>query len=227
MIKRSKLFAFSVALGLGLATMTGCGGGAGSAKVNSGQVELSPMEELQAIPKDVDKDVAALTKPIDDVQVVIEEITSLPKKHHISAGDMAAMSKATFDNGKVEVKVNGDVSAEAKAEIEAALKKLSLIVAELKATPEKVAALTTKLVKVTAKVPLLATEITSKATLTSSNPFAGADMKAKATAEIGSVQKVQADVSKSISDAQSKVVGIPALATGALGKLGASFASMN
>jgi hypothetical protein len=227
MVIRTRFFAFSIALGLGLVTVTGCGGGAGTAKVNSGAVEASPMDELQAIPKDLDKDVAGLTKPIEDVQTIIDEITNLPKKHHINAGEMAAMSKATFDNGKVEVKVNGDVSAEAKAEIEASLKKLSLVVAELKATPAKVAALTSKIVKVTAKVPLLATEITSKATFAASNPFGSADGKLKANAELASVQKVQADVSKSISDAQAKVTGIPALATGALGKLGASFSSMN
>ena len=51
--------------------------------------------------------------------------------------------------------------------------------------------------------------------------------KAKAQGEISSVQKVQADVSKSISDAQAKVTSIPGMATGALTKLGASFPSMN
>lgn len=222
-----KLVMVSVGLGLFVATATGCGGGAGQTKVSSAKVELSAMDELKAIPEDLTKDVEALTKPIDDAQKIADEIGALPKKHHISAADMAAMSKATFDNGKVEVKVNGDVSAEAKAEIEATLKKLSLVVAELKATPEKVAALTKKCVSATARVPVLATEVTSKATLTVSSPFTSAEGKAKAQGEISSVQKVQADVSKSISDAQAKVTSIPGMATGALTKLGASFTSMN
>ena len=222
-----KLVAVSLMVGLS-STLVACGGGAaGTAKVNSGAVELTAMEELQAIPKDLDKDIAELTKPIEEAQAVADEIGNLPKKHHISAGDMAAMSKATFDNGKVEVKVNGDVSAEAKAEVEATLKKLAHVVAELKATPGKVTALTEKLVKATAKVPVLATEVTSKATLAASNPFGSAEGKAKASLELSSVSKVQADVSKSIGDAQSKITSIPGLATGALTKLGASFSSMN
>ena len=225
MVMRSKFLSVSFGLALGLVTVTGCGGGASSAKVSSAEVERSPMEELQAIPKEIDKDVASLTKPIEDAQVIADELTDLPKKHHISAGDMAAMSKATFDNGKVDVKVNGEVSAEAKAEIEATLKKLSVVVAELKSTPERVAAVTSKIVKVTAKVPLLATEITSKATVTVSNPFASSGGKAKAAADLSGIQKAQGEVTKSLGDAQSKVSGIPALATGALGKLGASFAS--
>ncbi len=222
-----KLVAVSMMFGLS-STLVACGGGAtGTAKTSAAAVELTPMEELQQIPKDLDKDIAELTKPIDEAQAVADEIGALPKKHHISAGDMAAMSKATFDNGKVEVKVNGDVSAEAKAEIEATLKKLAHVVTELKATPGKVTALGEKLVKATAKVPLLATEITSKATMTVSNPFSGAESKAKANVELSSVSKVQGEVSKSISDAQSKITSIPGLATGALTKLGASFSSMN
>jgi len=221
-----KLVVVSLVLGLA-STQIACGGGAGSAKVSSANVEQSPMEELESIPKDIEKDIADLQKPIDEAQQVADEIGNLPKKHHISAGDMAAMSKATFDNGKVEVKINGDVSAEAKAEVEATLKKLAHVVAELKATPAKVAALTEKLVKSTAKVPVLAAKVTSGATLTATNPFGSADSKAKANAEIAGVGKVQADVSKAIGDAQSKVTSIPGMATGALTKLGASFTSMN
>lgn len=223
-----KLKLVLVSLVVGLAgTQIACGGGAGNTKVSSAQVELSPMEELQAIPKDIEKDIADLQKPIDEAQQVADEIGALPKKHHISAGDMAAMSKATFDNGKVEVKVNGDVSAEAKAEIEATLKKLAHVVAELKATPAKVAALGEKLVKKTAELPVLATKVTSTATVTATNPFSSGESKAKANADIAAVGKVQGDVTKAISDAQSKVTSIPGMATGALGKLGASFSSMN
>ena len=50
--------------------------------------------------------------------------------------------------------------------------------------------------------------------------------KAKATADLSGVKVAQDEASKAINDAQAKVTGIPAMATGALGKLGASFASM-
>ncbi len=75
------------------------------------------MEELKAIPKELDAEVANITKPIDDVQSVIDELASLPKKHGLAASDVSAMAKATFDNGTVDVKLNGDVGAEAKADV--------------------------------------------------------------------------------------------------------------
>ncbi len=224
---RTRALALSVFLGLGL-VVAGCGGSSNQPKsAADAKAEVPPMEELQAMPKEINAQLTELTKPIDDVAVVIEQLTSIPKRHGISAGDMAAMAKGTFDNGTVEVKVKGDVKAEAKAEIEAALTKLKEVVAGLKAIPEKVAAFTPKLVAATAKIPVLATKISATASLTASSPFSSADSKAKANVELTTVKTVQAEASKAVSDAQSKITGIPALATGALGKLGASFASMN
>jgi hypothetical protein len=136
-----------------------------------------------------------------------------------------AMAKGTFENGKAQVSFKSEVPAEAKADVEASMKKLADTVTALKSTPDKVAALTAKLPQLTAKVPVLATKITSSATVTASNPFGSAESKAKAKAEADSVNQVQQDVSKSINDAQSKISGIPALATTALAKLSASFAA--
>lgn len=210
-----------------LTSLAGCGGGSQEPNTPNAKasVELTPMEELKAIPKDLDAEVASLTKPVDDVQAIIDDLTNLPKKHGLTAAELMGMAKATFDNGKVEVKLNADVSAEAKAEVEATLNKLNATVTALKATPDKVAALTTKAVAATAKVPVLATKISTSASVTVSNPFGSAEGKAKAQAELDSVKQVQADVTKSIEDVQGKITGIPAMATGALAKLTASFAA--
>lgn len=214
---------------LGVAVLAGCGGGGNAEEPKTAaakqSLSLTPMQELKQIPKDLDAEVSAMTKPIDDVQTVIDEIGALPKKHELDAKEVMAMAKGTFEHGKVEVTFKGDVSAEAKADVEASLKKLEATVAALKQTPDKVAALTAKLPQLTAKVPVLATKVTSSATVTASNPFGSADAKAKAQAEIDGVKQVQADVSKSISDTQSKIAGIPAMATSALAKLSGSFAA--
>jgi chromosome segregation ATPase len=223
---RSSLLLSSLILGAAL--VTGCGGSNKEANAptstSSAKVELSAMEELKAIPKELDAEAAALTKPIDDVQSVIDQLAALPKKHGINAADMSAMAKATFEKGTVEVKLDAKASAEAKAEVEAALNRLKDTTVALKATPDKVASLTTKIASATAKVPVLATKITSSATVTASNPMASADAKAHAKADLDGVKQAQADVQKSISDTQAKVTGIPALATTALAKLTASFA---
>jgi hypothetical protein len=207
-----------------VALVTGCGGGAQNGGAKSAKVEVSPMDELKAIPKDLDGEIAALTKPIDEVQFVIDDVTSIPKRHGVSAGDMAAMSKLAFESGTVKFKANTEVSAEAQKEIESALTRLANVATALKATPGRVASLTKRIVVSSAKLPVLATRVTAQATFTSTNPFGGAEAKAKAKADLEGVTQVRADVTKSLSEAEAKIVGIPAMATGALGKLGASFA---
>lgn len=221
-MRRSLLVVSSFVLGL---SIMACGGGSEEPKTpaDKASAQLSPMEELKAIPKDLDAEVASLTKPIDDVQSIIDDLGAFPKKHGLAAADVMGMAKATFDNGKVEMKLEADVAAEVKAELEALLKRLSDTVAALKATPDRVASLTAKATAAAAKVPVLATKVSSTASVKVSNPFGSAEEKAKAQAEIDSVQQVQADTSKSISDVQAKVTGIPQMATGALAKLAASF----
>jgi hypothetical protein len=212
------LLAFAVAV-------QGCGGGQKQSNTaDSAKKDQTAMEELQAIPADVNGDVDALMKPIDDVQAVVDEITSLPSRLNISAKDMMAMAQGTLSNGTVDVKVNGDLTDDARAQITASLKKLKGVVDGLKSTPDKVVALGKKLVVVTAKVPVLATRVTAEAQVAIANPFAGADAKAKAQADVANVQKVQAEINTKVNEAQAKVTSIPALATGALAKLTASFA---
>ena len=214
----------SVVVGLSVLGVACGGGNKEAASAESTKADLGPLDELRAIPGDLDVEVKSLTKPIDDTQAVIDKLTSIPKRYGISAGEMAAMAKGTLDNGKVEVKVNGNLAADARAEIEAALKQLGEIVAALKSTPDKVAALTTKLATITAKVPVLATKVSASASATMANPFGNAEGKATAKADTESLEKVKADVNKSVSDTQAKITGIPAMAAGALGKLTASLA---
>lgn len=213
-------------LALSLAACAGSnasGEGAQTATTKA-SLEVAPIEELKAIPQDLDADVKALTKPVDEVQSILDDLQALPKKYKLTKAQLMGMAKASFDNGKVEMSLDGSakLTDEAKAEIEGVLKRLVAVVADLKATPDKVAALTKKAVAVTARVPVLATKVTASATATVSNPFAGAESKAKAQAEIDSVQKIQADVSKSVSDVQAKVTGIPEMATKALAKITAT-----
>jgi len=209
-----------------VASLGGCSGGAGAKGAQNAASNVTPMEQLQAIPKGLEHDVADLTQPIDEVDVLIGDLTSLPKRHHISGAAMAKMCKATFESGTVTIEAP-DLDAEARAELTASLAHLAKIVSGLKATPTKVATMGKNLLAATAKVPVLATRVTAEATVASSNPFAGAETRAKASADLKAVQDVQTSVSKSISDAQAKVVGLPTLATGALARLGASFASFD
>lgn len=225
---RQNLLAISILSGFTL--IAACGGGAASGEdpkspSAKASIDLTPMDELKAIPVDLNTEVAALTKPVDDIQAAIDEIGALPKKHGLAAAEIMGMAKGTFESGKVELKLKADVGAEAKADVEASLKKLAGAVTALKQTPDRVAALTTKIAAATAKVPVLASKVTATATAASANPFGSADAKAKGTADLASVKQVQADAMKSISDVQAKLAGIPAIATTALAKASASFTS--
>jgi hypothetical protein len=205
--------------------LVACGGG-NQAEPNTAataQAELTPMDELKGISKDLDAAVASLMKPIDDAQFIFDELGGLPKKYGITPGDMMAMAKGTLDNGKVEVKADLNVTADAKAELELLLKKLADIVVGIKATPDKVAELAKQLAADTAKVPVLASKVTASTTAISLNPFAGSEARAKAKADAAALAQVQKDVSKTISDTEAKIAGIPTMATKALAKLTASF----
>ena len=210
---------------LGMSVMgIACGGSnkePGTAE--STKADLGPMDELKSIPGDLDLEVKGLTKPIDDTQAIIDKLTSMPKRYGLAAGDVMGMAKGTLSNGKVEVKLDASVAADARAELEASLKQLGEIVVALKATPDKIAGLTTKLATITAKVPVLATKISTSAQATMTNPFGGADGKAKAKADLDGLEKVKLDVNKSVAETQQKLGGIPGMATAALGKLTAAF----
>jgi hypothetical protein len=207
--------------------LTGCaasGGSGADPTTPAGQagVELTPMAQIKAIKTDLDAQVAALMQPIDDMQSAIDALATMPKKYSLSATDLMVMAKASFDNGQVQLTLNSDIAAEAKADIQAQLEKLVSAVKSLKQTPDRVASLTGALATATAKVPVLATRVTASATATASNPFSSADAKAKAQADLKDIQQVQQDVMQSIKDVQTKITNIPTTATRALAKASAS-----
>jgi prefoldin subunit 5 len=211
-----------------VSSLVGCGGGNAEEPKTAqakASLELAPIDELKSIPKDLEAELATVTRPIDEVQAIVDDLGKLPEKHKLNKSQLVALAKASFENGKVEVKLDVDLAAEAKAEIETYLKRITAVVAELKATPDKIAGLTKKVASATARVPVLATKVTASATATVSNPFGDASAKAKAQADLDGVKKVQGDVMKSVNDVQAKLAGIPEMATKALAKLTASFST--
>jgi hypothetical protein len=165
-----------------------------------------------------------LMQPITDTQWVIDEITSLPARLNLDAGSLLGMAKATMDSGTISISADLNLAAEAQAEVQALLGKIQAIVAGLKATPDRVQALTVQAGAAIAQVPVLATGITTTAQAKLANPLASAESKAQAQADLSAVVNVQASVEAQIQDVQNKIVGIPAMATEALAKLAASFA---
>ena len=214
---------FTVALA---ASLVACGGGNATGKASTTAASsMTPMEELKAMPKELHADLEALTKPIDQLDATINTITSFPERHKVNAGAILGLAKARVDGKKVELSADVKLDAEAKAELDAALKGLEEAVVALKATPDNAAALGKKAVAMSAKLPVMATRITSEANVKIANPFADAKGKAAAQADIDGVAKAQADVQAEVQAVQAKVPELPQLATKALAKLTASFAA--
>lgn len=216
----------SVVLSLVLAGATvACGGGSasGSGATTTSSASMTPMEELKAVPKDLHADLEALTKPLDDLDGAVDELTSFPERHHVDAKGVMALAKARVSGEKLEISADLKLDEAAKTELEASLAKLEGIVAGLKATPDKAAALGKKAVEVSAKLPVMATRITTEANVKVSNPFADAASKASAQKDIADVQQVQADVKHEVDAVQAKVAELPGLAAKALTKLEGSF----
>lgn len=202
----------------------GCGGSEPQSKT-AAEVDVPPMQQLKSISAELKAGAADLTKPIDQVQAILDDLARLPEKHGLTLGDVLGMAKATLDSGKVALNVSVDVSAEAKAELEALLTRLNEVVLELKRTPEKIATLTKQIAEDTALVPLLASRITLSASTTTLNPFVGAELRAKAQADVADLKLVQKDVNDTISQTQAKIASVPGMAANALAKLEASFLS--
>lgn len=216
----------AMVLGAGALSQIACGGGSAAAKggAEAPKAETSALEDLKAIPQQISTEVDTVMQPVNDVDAAVEGVTSLPKKLKLDAKQVMAMAKATVDSGKVEIKADAKIDETAKAELEAALKKLSDVVQGLKATPERTAKLAGNVTAAVAKVPVLAGKVTAQSSVTVANPFASSDTKAKAQADLADVKTATADVQKKLSEAQTKVGELPNLATKALAKVTASFA---
>ncbi len=205
--------------------VAGCGGGEKDAKDgDDANADLEPIDQLKAVSTDLQAGVDDLMAPINEVDALIENVTSLPAKLNIDAKTFMGMVSATADSGEISIQADLDITVEAKAEVEACLTQVQTIIAGLKATPEKVKVLTVKVAEATAKVPMLAAKVTTNAQAKLANPLAKADVKVSAQADLDAVVSVQADVEASIEEVKGTITGIPAMAAEALAKLTASFA---
>jgi len=180
-----------------------------------------PLAALQNIPNEIQAEVDGVLKPITDVDVVIEQVTTLPTRHNLDAKGLRTMASATLEDGTVAV--NLDVTAEAKAEIEAMLNTVKGIGIGLKETPERATTATKNILALGAKATALVAKLTAKYQAKLSSPFTKAEEKAKLQAELDSIVKLDADIKAIIGDAKSTVTGLPAKGTEAMAKLTAAF----
>jgi hypothetical protein len=203
-----------------------CGGKkADSNSSADAEVKVSAIDQLKGISVDLQAQLDALMAPINEVDALVEQITSMPARLKLNASELMGMFKASADGGQVQLSANIEADAMAKAEVEGVLAKLKGIVDGLKAIPENTKLLAGKAGAALVAVPTLGVKAQSELTVKASNPFGKPEEKAQAQADLQSLAQIQTDVQGTIQGIQQKIMELPALATSALAKLTASFAS--
>ncbi len=185
--------------------------------------DKDPLEALKNIPNEIQAEVDTVLQPITDVDVVVEQLTTIPDRYKIDAKGLRAMASASFNNGEVSVKI--DVAADAKAEIETLLATIKGIGVGLKETPQRAATATKNIVALGAKSAALVTKLTAKYQAKLKSPFAKAEEKLKIQAELDAVIKLDTDIKAIIGDAKQTVTSLPSKGTEALAKITAAFAT--
>ncbi len=186
------------------------------------QEDGDPMVELQAIPEKIQAEVDLVLQPITDVDVVIDQLTSIPSRYGMNAADLTAMASAKMDGGTVEF--NAEISGDAKAEIETMLATLEGIVTGLKETPARAKTATANIAELGVKATGLATKLQTSLQGKLANPLLKPEKKAELQAELDLVVKFNADIKGTIGEAKNTVMGVPKMGTEALAKLTAALA---
>ena len=207
-----------------LVPATGCGKkDKGTANPDdAAESDVDPMVELQAIPAEIQAELDLVLQPINDVDVVIDQVTSIPTRYGLDAASLTAMAKASMSDGTVSVEI--DVNADAKAEIETMLKTVNGIAVGLKETPARVKTATGNIIALGAKATGIVAKVTAKLQAKLANPLLKADAKVSIQADLDLVVGVNAEIKAMIGDAQQTVSSLPAKGTEALAKLTAAFA---
>ncbi len=184
--------------------------------------DADPMAELQAIPEKIQAEVDVVLQPITDVDVVIDQLTSIPSRYGMNASDLAAMASAKMDGGSIEF--SADVSGDAKAEIEAMLGTVEGITVGLKETPARAKTAAANIAELGVKATAIATKLQTSLQGKLANPLLNAEKKAELQGELDLVVKFNADIKATVGDAKTTVMSVPKLGADALGKLTAALA---
>lgn len=223
-----------------VAPVSGCKKNDKSNNPDAAESDTDPLEELKSIPVQVQAEVDMVLQPINDVDVVIDQIAAMPGELGIDGPSLMAMAKASLEgaasasveDGEASVEIDAaamaDVAVEKKEEAEAQIKEVLVtirgIVTGLKETPERVKTATTNIVGLGTKATGLVTTLTAKLQAQLANPLLKADAKAKLQADLDLVIKLDADIKATVADAKATVGELPSKGKEALVKITAAFA---
>jgi hypothetical protein len=184
--------------------------------------DVDPLAELQSIPDRIQAEVDHVLQPITDVDVVIDQVTTMPSRLGLDAGGLTSLASASLSDGQVEIEL--DLEADARAEVEALVETIQGIAIGLKEMPQRATNASKNIVTLGGKSAALAAALTAKYQAKLANPLLKADKKAELQAELDTVIKLDAEIKGIVDDAKATVTSLPAKGTEALAKLTAAFA---
>jgi hypothetical protein len=221
-MKRSFLMS---ALVLGLASgMAACGGGAASgdtpatpdgAKPDDSSND-DPMVALQKLSDGLQKDVDALIAPITNADAVLDGIAKLPvelkaAKVKVDMKKVMAEASKIVNGGDADI-ASLQLDADTMTKVTERFQKLHDLISAIKNVDQAAKDLAAKLSDVITKGAPLGAKVLAKAELTLKNPLAGADSKAKATADKAAVQALLDGLKAKGADLQTQLTALPAKA---------------
>ena len=192
-----------------------------------------PVEELKAIPADIQGEVDLVLQPITDAEQLMTNIETAPERLKISLPELKGMLKAAFD-ADVKADAEGveanvsvdleklDVTAEARAEIQSMLDLVRSIKTGLVKTPENATTATANIIAHGARATALATKAT--ASIQAKMTIAMGSKKSELQGQLDEVAQIKGEIEALVTDAKAKVTGIPAEAAEMGVKLAANFA---
>jgi len=217
-----------ICLGLALATPA-CGGSQHGAK-DAASADARPVDRIKAQVAGLEGEVDGLFKPIDDLEVALNTIAELPGKLKASgsveleASAFASVGKSLVAGGAIDLsplKLEG--AANVRADIEAAFASLESALKGLKETDAKVKAIGEKLAGALVEIPKIGVEAQASANVDLANPFASADAKVKAKADIEEVKAIVEEFPNKVKGWQGKLTELPTRVSATMTKAASAF----
>jgi hypothetical protein len=197
-----------VAMISGLSLMA-CGG----AQTKKASDDRSAYDRLEQLPSELDAELAAVLKPIDDTDTMIAQLAALPAKAKISKEDF---SKVLTDalSGEPFTAPAG-VDAKGAEELTAFVGNFKMFKTALFSTPANVSALTARSASVLVELPKLTAQVGIESAKVKANPFASAKAKTEAKTQEAQAKTAEQKAQAKVQEVKGKLGGLPARSTAA------------
>lgn len=225
----SRTILSSLLLGAFIVVAPGCkkGGSSDSAELTppAAPTYENPFDELNDLPKQMTAQVDWVSQPLRDAAALGEEFTAIQAKYSIDAKTLGGMASVAFKDGKVEISADANISAEAKADVEALLGKIKAAGVAITTIPKRASKASAAIGKMSIKVVGLAPKATTYLKKQLTDAAAELSVEAKASIELNltTIPEMPNKIKATGKEAIAKVKAIPTEAKTTITELTAAF----